>query len=95
MLVAGVDYRIINPLTYETRSKTVGTTRDEHMTAVTESENNRLSDQLFRDYNVYRKTLIAYLCKNSELFPEYDDYSDTNENISPDSGKTRTNIRFN
>lgn len=95
VLVAGVDLRIINHLTYEIRSKTVGTTRDDHMTPVTESENNRLSDDLRADFNTYRKTLVAYLCKNETLFPEYDDTSTTNENIQPDQGKTRTNIRFN
>jgi len=94
VLVAGVDLRILNHLAYEIRSKTVGTTRDDHMTTVTESENNRLSDDLRADFNTYRKTLVAYLCKNSSDFPEYDDTSTTNENIKPDGGSTRTNVRF-
>ena len=94
VLVAGVDLRIVNHLTYEIRSKTVGTLRDDDITPITESENNRLSDDLRADFNTYRKTLVAYLCKNSELFPEYDDTSDTEENIQPDAGSTRTNVRF-
>jgi len=94
VLVSGVDLRIINHLAYEIRSKTVGTTRDDHMTTVTPAENNRLSDDLRGDFNTYRKTLVGYLCKNSDLFPEYNDASTTEENISPDKGATRTNVRF-
>lgn len=94
VLIAGVDLRIINPLTYEIRSKTVGTTRDEYMTPVTESENNRLSDELRRDFEVYKSSLVVYLCKNSDLFPEYNVESETEENIHPSNNSAKVNVRF-
>lgn len=93
-IVAAVDYRIINALTYETRSKTLGTARDEHINPVTIEEKHIREEDLKRDFEVYRKALISYLCDNSELFPEYKNYSTEDGYIAPDKGKTRNRIRF-
>ncbi|MFN7584108.1 MAG: hypothetical protein ACK5P0_01990 [bacterium] len=93
-IVAAVDYRIINALTYETRSKTVGTARDEHINPVTIEEKHIREEDLKRDFEVYRKELIGYLCDNSELFPEYENYSTDDGGIAPDKGRTRTRVRF-
>lgn len=93
-LASAVDYRIINPLTYEIRSKSVGTTKDEHITPVTESENRRLKDELDEDVQVYRQSLIGFLKDNCTLFPTYSEYLCNFESIKPDQGETRTRIRF-
>lgn len=93
-LIAAVDYRVVNPLTYEIRSKTAGTTRDEHMNPLTIPENNLLKDDLSKDMEVYRIRLIGYLKDNCELFTLYNEYLCSFENIPPDKGETRTRIRF-
>jgi len=93
-LIEGVYNRIINALTYETRSKTVGTARDEHINPVTIEEKHIREEDLKRDFEVYRKELIGYLCDNSELFPEYENYSTDDGGIAPDKGRTRTRVRF-
>jgi hypothetical protein len=93
-IIAGVDYRIVNALTYETRSKTVGTARDEHINPVTIQENLMRTDDLKRDYETYRESLIGFLKDNRTLFPEYDNFVCSNENIAPDSGKVRNRARF-
>lgn len=93
-LCSAVDYRIINPLTYEIRSKTVGTTRDEHMTPISIAENNLLKDDLAKDCEVYRLKLVGYLKDNCTLFTTYNEYLCNFETIAPDKGETRTRIRF-
>lgn len=93
-IVAAVDYRIINALTYETRSKTVGTSRDEHMNPVTIEEKHIREEDLKRDFEVYRKALVGFLCDNDDLFPEYKDFSTDDGFLAPDKGKTRNRIRF-
>ena len=70
-IIAGVDYRIVNALTYETRSKTVGTARDEHINPVTIQENLMRTDDLKRDYETYRESLIGYLRDNETKFDLY------------------------
>lgn len=93
-IVAAVDYRIINALTYETRSKTLGTARDEHINPVSIEEKHIREEDLKRDFDVYRKELIGYICDNSNLYPEYENYSTESGGIAPDSGKVRNRIRF-
>jgi len=93
-IIAGVDYRIINALTYETRSKTVGTSRDEHINPVTIQENLMRTEDLKRDYETYRESLVGFLQDNRTLFTEYNNFVCSNENIAPDSGKVRNRVRF-
>lgn len=93
-LVAAVDYRVVNPLTYAIHAKTVGTAKDEHITPITESENNLLKDDLSKDMEVYRKRLVGFLKDNCELFETYNEYICSFEAIKPDKGETRTRIRF-
>ena len=93
-IIAGVDYRIINALTYETRSKTVGTSRDEHINPVTIQENLMRTEDLKRDYETYRESLVGFLKDNKDLFTEYNNFVCSNENIAPDSGKVRNRVRF-
>lgn len=93
-LIAAVDYRVVNPLTYAIHAKTVGTAKDEHITPITESENNLLKDDLSKDMEVYRKRLVGFLKDNCTLFPTYEQYLCTFEAIKPDKGQTRTRIRF-
>jgi hypothetical protein len=93
-IIAGVDYRIVNALTYETRSKTVGTSRDEHINPVTIQENLMRTDDLKRDYETYRDSLIGFLQDNRTLFTEYNNFVCSNENIAPDSGNVRNRVRF-
>jgi hypothetical protein len=93
-IIAGVDYRIVNALTYETRSKTVGTSRDEHINPVTIQENLMRTDDLKRDYETYRDSLIGYLKDNETLFDLYYNFVCSYENIAPDKGLVRNQIRF-
>ena len=93
-LIAGVDLRIVNHVTYEIRSKTAGTTRDEHMNPVSIAEKNQLTDDLRADFEVYRERLIGYLKDNKELFDTYNTWVCSFENIQPDNGDTYTNVRF-
>lgn len=93
-IIAGVDYRIVNALTYETRSKTVGTARDEHINPVTIQENLMRTDDLKRDYETYRESLIGYLRDNETKFDLYYNFVCSNENIAPDRGLVRNQIRF-
>lgn len=94
VIVSAVDYRVINALTYETRSKTVGKARDEYIEPVTVEENLMRTDDLKRDFETYRKRLIGYLCENSNLFPEYCREDGDGDEVMPDKGRTRTRIRF-
>lgn len=93
-LIASVDYRVIKHLTYEIRSKTAGTTRDENMNPLTESELNSLRDDLFKDIDVYRLQLIGYLKENCDLYPTYNDPTCEYGDILPDNGAKRVRIRF-
>lgn len=93
-LVAAVDMRIINHLTYEIRSKTAGTSRDENMNPLSISENLMLSDDLRKDVEVYKQRLFGFLKDNRTLFTDYNDYICNFENIAPAKGTARTNIRF-
>jgi hypothetical protein len=93
-LTSAVDVRSINALTYEIRSKTAGKARDEHIEPVTIPENILFSDDLRGDVEVYRQKLIGYLKDNCELYPEYKNFVCSFENIAPDKGKTKVNIRF-
>jgi len=93
-IIAGVDYRIVNALTYETRSKTVGTSRDEHINPVTIQENLMRTDDLKRDYETYRDSLIGYLKDNETLFDLYYNFVCSYENVAPDKGLVRNQIRF-
>lgn len=93
-LCSAVDLRIINPLTYEIRSKTVGTTRDEHINGVTISENHLLSEDLRSDMDVYRLRLVGFLKDNCLLFPSYNEFLCDFESIAPDRGEQRLRVRF-
>jgi hypothetical protein len=94
VLVAAVDLRIVNHVTFEIRSKSVGTTSDQYLTAGSKAQLDQLKDDLRQDYNSYRTKLIGYLCENDNLFPEYEDYETDLDDIAPEKGATRTNIRF-
>jgi len=94
VIASAVDLRIIKPLSLQIRAKTAGTTRDEHINPLSNSERVEFEDQLQRDYEVYRNILVGYLKDNVDLFPEYKDYVCSNENVSPQPKETRTNIRF-
>jgi hypothetical protein len=93
-MISAVDYRIVKPLTYEIRSKTVGQASDEHIRASNESEIASIKGELFRDLEVYRLALIGYLKENCDLFPEYSNPDCNFGDIQPDKGEKRTNIRF-
>lgn len=93
-IAAACDAKAINALTYELRAETAGKAKDEHIEAVSESENSRLFDDIDGDVLGYREILIGYLKDNSDLFPEYEDPDCSHENMKPDSGKPRTRVRF-
>lgn len=85
-LIACVDYRIGNHLTYELRSKTAGKSGDSYISPLDRSEIVALNDDLRKDVERYREQLIGYLKDNRLLFPDYDQYECKHENVRPDSG---------
>ena len=85
-LIACVDYRIGNHLTYELRSKTAGKSGDSYISPLDRSEIVALNDDLRKDVERYREQLIGYLKDNRTLFTDYDQYECKHENVRPDSG---------
>jgi len=83
VMVSGCDYRSVNVITYEIRNKAVGSTQDEHLKPVSESENVRLKDDLKADLDLYRNRLIGFLKDNCTLFTEYNNWICSFENIAP------------
>ena len=83
-IVAQVDYRVTNPLTFEIRNKTYGTTDDEYQKTPDQKNRNEGRDDLKSDADSYRGVLIGYLKDNCDLFPEYKEYICNFENVSPE-----------
>lgn len=94
VMISGCDERAIDAVTYQTRNKTVGLSRDENITPVNESENNRVSDRLKSELNTYLARLVGYLKDNCDLYPEYKNFICSNENIRPTKRVNRSNISF-
>lgn len=94
VMISGCDERAIDAVTYQTRNKTVGLSRDENITPVNESENNRVSDRLKSELNTYLARLVGYLKDNCDLYPEYRAYVCSYENIRPAKKVNRSNISF-
>jgi hypothetical protein len=93
-IASACDYKIIYPAIYKTRNKTVGANRDEIMTNAGTSEATELRNEYRKDFEPYRLALIGFLKDNETLYPEYYNWVCSFENIAPDKGKTKTNIRF-
>jgi hypothetical protein len=93
-LIASVDYRIGNHLTYELRSKTAGKSGDAYITPLDRSEILALNDDLRKDVERYREQLIGYLKDNRTKFTDYDQYQCSFENVRPDTGEKFVPIVF-
>ena len=87
-------YKIIYPLATKTRNKTVGSNQDEIMSTASLEAQTQLRNEYRKDFEPYRLALIGYLKDNEQLFPEYYDWVCSFENIPPDKGRAKTNIRF-
>jgi len=94
VIAAAIDMRILKPLSLQIRAKTAGTTRDEHISPLSNAERVEFEDQLRSDYEVYRNILVGHLRDNEDEFPTYKNWICSHENISPQPKETRTNIRF-
>lgn len=92
VMVAGCDYRSVGVITYQIRNKSVGLTQDEHLKAVSESENVRIKDELQSDMNHYKERLIGYLKDNYTLYPEYTECSGNYEDLNPTKKTVKSNI---
>jgi hypothetical protein len=86
-LIAAVDYRIGNHLTYELRSKTAGKSGDAYITPLDRSEIVALNDDLRKDVERYKEQLIGHLKDNRTKFPDYDEYECNHENLRPETLK--------
>ena len=93
-IASACDYKIIYPLANKTRNKTVGSNNDEIMSTATLEAQTQLRNEYRKDFEPYRLALIGYLKDNETLFPEYYNWVCSFENIAPDKGRTKTNIRF-
>jgi hypothetical protein len=95
VLVASVDLRILKPLSFKIKAKGAVTLRDEHATPLTNTERAEFEDELRNDLEVYKNSLIGYLKVNCTLFPEYDNWICSFENVPPTQRQgVNTNIRF-
>ena len=94
IMVAGCDYRSVNVITYEIRNKGVVTASDTNFKPVTESENVRLKDELRADMDFYISRLIGYLKDNCTLFPLYNDWTCSHENIRPIKEQNKSTLSF-
>lgn len=65
-IVAAVDYRIISPLTYRHRSKSVGKGTDDNHIPVDTTEMTRLKDQMRQDMDSYEQDLRDKLNGNED-----------------------------
>jgi hypothetical protein len=93
-LIASVDYRIGNHLTYELRSKTAGKSGDSYITPLDRSEIVALNDDLRKDVERYREQLIGHLKDNRTKFDTYDTFVCSHENVKPESGEKFVSIVF-
>lgn len=100
-LVASVEVRATDMTTLELRQIGVSKVSSEGVQNANESELNRVSNSLKKDYNFYRERLITYLKLNNELFPEYTSYYNylypcdgSLNQINPELGKSDVNITF-
>ena len=93
-IASACDYKIIYPLANKTRNKTVGSNNDEIMSTATLEAQTQLRNEYRKDFEPYRLALIGHLKDNETLFPEYYNWVCSFENIAPDKGRTKTNIRF-
>lgn len=93
-IASACDYKIIYPLATKTRNKTVGSNQDEIMSTASLEAQTQLRNEYRKDFEPYRLALIGYLKDNEQLFPEYYDWVCSFENIAPDQGRAKTNIRF-
>ena len=93
-IASACDYKIIYPLATKTRNKTVGSNNDEIMNTASLEAQTQLRNEYRKDFEPYRLALIGYLKDNETLFPEYYNWVCSFENIPPDKGRAKTNIRF-
>lgn len=93
-IASACDYKIIYPLANKTRNKTVGSNNDEIMSTATLEAQTQLRNEYRKDFEPYRLALIGFLKDNEQLFPEYYNWVCSFENIPPDKGRAKTNIRF-
>lgn len=93
-IASACDYKIIYPLATKTRNKTVGSNQDEIMSTASLEAQTQLRNEYRKDFEPYRLALIGYLKDNQTLFPEYYNWVCSFENIPPDKGRAKTNIRF-
>ena len=94
-IIAMVDHKVTLHLLLEIRSKTVGTTNDQYMSSADERQMLKLQDSLLADAEVYKDVLIGYLKDNRALFPEYNNYICSFENVRPEKSQSvKPNISF-
>lgn len=94
-IIAMVDYKVTNHLLLEIRSKTVGSSNDQYMSSADERQMLKLQDDLLSDANSYKDVLIGYLKDNATLFPLYNNYICSAENVAPESDRQNYfNISF-
>jgi hypothetical protein len=65
------DRKAINHTTYQIRNKTTGKGTDENITAVNESENLRLDNDVRSDIFSAEQELIDFLRENAVKYPQY------------------------
>lgn len=93
-LISAVELEAVYPVLIEIRAKTVGKSGDQYITPLSQSDSIAYQDKLRSYEQSYRSKLIGHLKDNQTTFPTYDEYECSRENVKPDCGEARTNIRF-
>lgn len=99
LIASGCDYKSVSATTYEIRNKATGTTNDEFLKPVSETQLNDFEDGLRSDFEFYRQRTIMYLREKYQLFPELYEYTNEqncleNNKILPDKGKPNKSLYF-
>lgn len=93
-VVSSCDLKSVYPVLIEIRAKTVGKSGDQYITPLAQSDSVAYQDELRAYSDFYRLQLIGHLKDNRTKFPTYDQYECSRENIKPDCGGVKINIRF-
>ena len=94
-LISAIDYKAVLHLHTEIRAKTVGHLNDSSIQSADNAGLLKLEDSIRKETEQYKILLISHLKDNCLLFPTYNDYICSFENVSPQKDQsTKPNIFF-
>lgn len=94
VLISGVDLKIINPLTYQTKNSGIQYQTNQAVITPSKLDKQELIDEYQQYYDTYAQRLINYLRDNKALYPSYDIEECTWSAIEPAKEQNTLGIRF-